>query len=101
MRAFGLGTLLIALLAIPALLDRDSGMSIWLELRRDLAGSKARVDVLSRQNEALLREVELLGADPTAIDRVIREELDLAQPGEVIVRFGGPDAVRSGRMRAP
>ena len=28
-----------------------------------------------------------LEADPTAIDRAIREEMDLALPGEVVVRF--------------
>ncbi|MCP4907071.1 MAG: septum formation initiator family protein [bacterium] len=87
MRAFGLGTLVIALLAISALLDQDSGMEIWLELREDLVRSKTRVDELVRQNDFLRREIELLEADPSAMDRVIREELDLALPGEVVVHF--------------
>ncbi|MBJ21153.1 MAG: cell division protein FtsB [Deltaproteobacteria bacterium] len=86
-RAFGLGTLVIALLAISALLDQDSGMEIWLELREDLVRSKTRVDELVRQNDFLRREIELLEADPSAMDRVIREELDLALPGEVVVHF--------------
>jgi len=86
-RAIGLGTLLIALLAIPALLDEDSGVGIWLELRDDLVRSTARVDDLVRQNDSLRQEIELLEADPTAMDRVIREELDLVLPGEVVVRF--------------
>jgi cell division protein FtsB len=86
-RALGLGTLVILLLAIPALLDQDSGVGIWLELREDLARSEARVGDLVRQNDGLRREIELLEADPSAMDRVIREELDLALPGEVVVRF--------------
>jgi cell division protein FtsB len=86
-KALGLGCLVIAMLAISALLDRDSGVAIWLELREDLANSTARVDLLLAQNDSLRREVELLEADPTAIDRAIREELDLALPGEVIFRF--------------
>ncbi len=86
-RVLGLGTLVIVLLAIPALLDGDSGIGIWLELREDLADSTARVDELARQNDSLRQEIESLLADPTAMDRVIREELDLALPGEVVVRF--------------
>jgi hypothetical protein len=86
-RAFCLGALVVAALAIPGLLDRDSGVAIWLELRGDLAGASLRLDALSGQNEALRREVEQLETDPTAMDRAIREELDLALPGEVIVRF--------------
>ena len=36
MKALGLGCLVIAMLAISALLDRDSGVAIWKELREDL-----------------------------------------------------------------
>jgi cell division protein FtsB len=93
-RAIGLGALLIALLAVPALLDEDSGIGIWLELQEDLVSSTTRVNELVRQNESLRREIELLEADPTAMDRVIREELDLALPGEVIVRFVSVDGAR-------
>jgi cell division protein FtsB len=77
----------IAMLAVSALLDQDSGVAIWLELREDLASSTARVDLLVAQNDSLRSEIELLEADPTAIDRAIREELDLALPGEVVFRF--------------
>jgi len=86
-RALGLGTLLIAVVAILALLDRDSGLGIWLELREDLDRSTARVEELRQQNDFLRREIELLEADPTAVDRVIREELDMALPGEIVVHF--------------
>jgi cell division protein FtsB len=87
LRAFGLGALLVTALAIPGLLDQDSGVAIWLELRADLAGASSRLEALSDQNDALRREVEQLETDPTAIYRAIREELDLALPGEMIVRF--------------
>ena len=87
MKAVGLGTLIIAVLAMTALLDQDSGVGIWLELRDDLAFASGRVDVLVAQNDSLAREIELLEADPTAIDRAIREEMDLALPGEVVFRF--------------
>ena len=103
MRALGLGSLVIAILAMTALLDRDSGVAIWLELRKDLATSTDRVDLLFAQNDSLRREIELLEVDPTAMDRAIREELDLALPGEVIFRFrpsrgGHPAANRAGAV---
>ena len=87
MRALCLGTLLIALCALLALLDGESGLGIWHELRADLAASQARVADLAVGNEALRREIALLEADPSAMDRVIREELDMALPGEVVVHF--------------
>lgn len=86
-RAVGLGTLLIVGLSMTAMLDQDSGVGIWLALRGDLAGAEDRVAVLVAQNDSLAREIELLEADPTAIDRAIREEMDLALPGEVVFRF--------------
>ncbi|MFK7897997.1 MAG: septum formation initiator family protein [Myxococcota bacterium] len=87
MKALCLGILLIAVLAVTALLDPNSGMGIWWELRGDLADSSQRISGLLDENEALRREIEILEAEPEALDRAIREELGLALPGEVIVRF--------------
>lgn len=106
MRALGLGTLMIALLAVSALVDQETGVGIWLELRDDLSASTARVTALARENEALRREIEILEAEPAAVDRAIREELDLVLPGEVVVRFAraegspaGPDGDRDRASR--
>ena len=35
MKALMLGTFVIAAIAVSAMLDSDTGLSIWLELRRD------------------------------------------------------------------
>lgn len=87
MRTLGLGTCVIALLAISALLDHESGVGIWLELREDLSGSAARVAQLHRENDEMRNEIQMLEAEPAALDRAIREELDVAMPGEIVVRF--------------
>ena len=94
MKALGLGTAVIVLVAASALLDEESGVGIWRQLRESLAVSQARVDVLEQRNQALRREIELLEAEPTALDRAIREELDLALPGETVVYFTGAEAGR-------
>lgn len=87
MKALSLGTFVIAAIAVSAMLDQETGLEIWLELRRDLAVSNARVEQLVRENEALRGEIVTLESEPAAIDRAIREELDLVLPGEVVVRF--------------
>jgi len=103
-KALGLGTFVIVMLAISALLDHESGIGIWLELRDDLAASSERVAQLARENEALRKEIELLEVEPSAVERAIREELDLARPGEIVVRFersrgsGSSDAVAQDRI---
>ncbi len=87
MRTLGLGMCVIAILAVSALLDRDSGVGKWVELREDLSVLSARVARLARANDAMRREIEMLEAEPDAVDRAIREELDVALPGEIVVRF--------------
>lgn len=94
MKVLSLVTLAIALAAVFAMLDQDSGIAIWRELRRDLETSNTRVEQLVRENEALRGEIAILESEPAALDRAIREELDLVLPGEVVVRFepsGAPE----------
>ena len=91
MRTLGLGMCLIAILAISALLDHESGVGIWLGLREDLSGSAARIAQLHRENNEMRDEIQMLEAEPAALDRAIREELDLALPGEIVVRFTPPE----------
>lgn len=86
-KALSLGMLVIAAIAVSALLDQDSGLSIWRELRRDLEVSQKRVELLVGEIDALQSEIATLESEPAALDRVIREELDLVLPGEVVVRF--------------
>lgn len=87
MKVLSLVTLAIALAAVFAMLDQDSGIAIWRELRGDLETSDSRVEQLVRENEALRGEIAILESEPAALDRAIREELDLVLPGEIVVRF--------------
>ena len=92
MKSISLGIGLIALVAASALLDPDKGIGIWFDLREDLVVSEARVAKLRDANAALLHEIEVLEAQPEALERAIREELDLALPGEVVIYFSGAAA---------
>lgn len=89
MRALALGTVLIAIVVFFALRSEQTGLRIWYELRSDLQRAQSRVTDLARENEALRLEVATLEASPEAVEKAIREDLGLARPGEVVVRFGG------------
>ncbi len=99
MKTLGLGAALIGLVAVSALLDGESGVAIWRQLRGSLATATERVGALERENEALRREIEALEADPSARGRAIREELDLALPGEIVVYFTGAEPEGPDRER--
>ena len=70
-----------------SLMRDDRFDAVHGELRADLARSEARVARLADENERLRREITRLEQDPWARDRALREDLDLAAPGEVVVRF--------------
>ena len=69
------------------LLDREAGLGTWFELRGEFHAAEARIDRLNWEVENLRADVEALKGDPFALERAIREELELSKPGEVIVRF--------------
>lgn len=73
--------------AVLVVVDRDSGVGTWLRLRSELDESDSRIQRLEAETRALERQIEELRGEPWAIERAIREDLDLARPGEVVVRF--------------
>jgi len=77
--------------AMLVVVDRESGVGTWLRLRSELAESDTRIQRLESETRALREQIEELRAEPWAIERAIREDLDLARPGEVLVRFRRPD----------
>jgi len=74
-----------ALLAV-ALLDREIGVARWWGLAHDLTEAEARIEALRGELRALEVERAELGDDAFAIERAIREELELTLPGETVVR---------------
>jgi cell division protein FtsB len=95
-RAFWLIPALFAAVLVLAVTDRESGLPMWLDLREELRESDLRITRLQTEVKDLQSEVEALEDDPLAMERAIREVLELARPGETVVRFveqgGGPTA---------
>jgi len=69
-----------------------SGLARTIVLRRDLAALRAHNQELAADNERLAREAEALRADPTAIERVARDELGWVRAGEVVVDLSAKPA---------
>ena len=88
MKAFLVAVLSIAFAVAVAVVDRESGLPMWWHLRGELSASQVRIQALAAQNARLQAEVEALGNDPFALERAVREDLEWARAGEVVVRFG-------------
>ncbi len=87
MRGFWLVPALLAAALVYASFDWDSGMPAWLRLSRELQQAQARIDGLRSEIDDLREQSQVLRDDPFAIERAIREDLGLARPGELVVRF--------------
>ena len=62
----------------------------FLAMRRtqnEIKKVQADLDRLSKENEALVQEVKDLKTDPRLIEKIARDDLGLARPGEVIIRI--------------
>ena len=70
-----------------AALDERTGVPAWRRLRDDLTAVNARIEILRGDIAALRGEVLALESDSFAVERAIREDLGLAQPGESVVRL--------------
>jgi cell division protein FtsB len=48
---------------------------------------QGEIDRLNRENQGLAQQVNALKTDPEAIERVAREQMGLARPGEMIFKL--------------
>ncbi len=91
-RTTWLALLALAAVAVIAVADGKSGIPMWFRLRSDLDQASARVEVLAREAKLLRGQIEALSSEPFALERAIREDLELALPGEIVVRFDRQEA---------
>jgi cell division protein FtsB len=78
---------LLGAAVLYAFIDDEAGVRPWLRLRMDLSASQERISALQVEIAALQRDAEILERDPSALEQAIREDLELARPGEVVVRL--------------
>ena len=79
----------VAVAFAAAALDEEAGLARWLHLRSELADAQGRIESFRSEISLLEREAELLKGDAFAVERAIREELELVRPGQQLIRLTG------------
>ena len=77
------GVLIIATLLLAVF--NDHGLLKVRAQQQKLTGVEADVNKIQAENKALSQEIQALRTDPTAIEKLAREELRLVKPGEVVL----------------
>jgi cell division protein FtsB len=88
LRQYG-GTLL-GLLLLALLVHDIFGTHGYLAMRRtqqEINKVKTNIEKLNKENVRLEDEVKELKSDPHKIEKIARDELGLARPGEVIIKI--------------
>ena len=88
LRQYGRG--LLGLLVLVMVVHDLFGTHGFLAMRRtatEIKKVQANLDQLSKENAALEQEVKDLKSDPRLIEKIARDDLGLARPGEVIIRI--------------
>ncbi len=82
-------TLLIPLVAVLVVHDifGQHGFLAMRRTEREIAKVMQDLDRLNAENRELADQVKALKSDPQLIEKIARDELGLARPGEVIIRI--------------
>ena len=82
--------------ALALLLIQDvfgtHGLIAMRRSMREAADTQKAIDRLDQENQQMEDHVKALKSDPAAIERIAREEMGLARPGEYIFKVTPKDA---------
>ena len=85
-------------LALFALLVHDifgaHGFVAMRRTQKEIEQIREQIGKLNEQNKSLAGQVTSLKSDPKAIERIAREEMGMARPGEMIFKL--PDSDKPG-----
>ncbi len=88
------GRHLLAIFVVVLLVHDVFGTHGFLAMHRkqqEIQKVSSVLDRLNKENAALAQDVQDLKTDPQTIRKIAREELGLAQPGEIIIRLPAPE----------
>lgn len=76
----------LALLALVVhTLFGEKGYLALRKQREEIERLQTEIERLSDENKRLLGEIQALKTDPEAVERVAREQLKMARPGEKVI----------------
>jgi len=81
------------------------GLIAMRRSQKEAAQVQQQIDQLNEENRQLMDRVKSLKTDPAAVERIAREEMGLARPGEYIFRLpekpGDPSTLAAPPSEAP
>jgi cell division protein FtsB len=87
LRGLPLAVLLVSLVSVPVLLLEPQGLPRMRSLETELTGVQTENAELRRDVGKLRTEVKELRENPTAVERIGREQLGLVRKSEVVFQF--------------
>jgi len=98
------GPALLGLLVLVLVVHDIFGTHGYLAMRRtqqEIKKVNADLDQLNKENLQLEQEVKELKTDPHKIEKIARDELGLAKPGEVIIKIPRSQQLPQGSTSKP
>ncbi len=86
-RVLPIGILVVAVVGAPVLIFAPQGLPRLRQLSHELDLVQAENRELGRHIERLRGGVQHLRDDPSAVERIARDELGLVRKGEVVFQF--------------
>ena len=93
-KALALALFLILAASVLNAFFGERGVLGLIEARKDYQELVHEIERLERANQELAAEIELLRSDPLTIERLAREVLGMARPGEIVVEILDHDSRR-------
>jgi len=87
LRGLPLAVLTVSAIAVPVLLLEPQGLPRMRALEKELATVQAENAELRRDVSKLRSDVKDLRENPTAVERIAREQLGLVRKSEVVFQF--------------
>jgi cell division protein FtsB len=90
-RLVALGLIAGCCLFLWSLVVGEMGFVKYYRMRAQERDLRAEIGRLKQDNLRLLQEVRSLKHDPAVIERIARDKIGLARPGEVVYYYGDAD----------
>jgi cell division protein FtsB len=93
-KAIALGSIIALVALVVGSFFGDRGFLRMVAQRERTESLRQQIDELRSENGRLAAEITALKSDPRAVEKLAREELGLARPGETVFLIHEPDAAR-------
>lgn len=79
----------------------DHGLLAMRRTQSQMKELRGELDRLNQENSDLSKQVQALRTDPKAVERIAREEMGLARPGEMIFKLPDQPQDSDGAAKKP